>query len=224
MPPGPCGLPHLLHTESSKEKAVPPSGPHWSCLRTPGAGRRSDRVERVVFLEPCCASRRPWPQPTGALEPLTSPGRGRVECAAAAPLAFPHYVLLGFDSFLTRGEGCGPAALHLELDGRTEKGCGQKPAFQGSRSATACAPVCLRDSVLIPAPPLSFLGAPRRARRVQKFQTVRRSQEVESRVPSCQVRKLKPRGGACLRPQASADAQGRLRGRYSAPGGQGLGG
>lgn len=59
--------------------------------------------------------------------------------------------------------------------------------------------------------------------KVTKFQTVRRSQEVESRVPSCQVRKLKPRG-ACLRPQASADAQGRLLGRPSAPGEWGLGG
>lgn len=59
--------------------------------------------------------------------------------------------------------------------------------------------------------------------KVTKFQTVRRSQEVESRVPSCQVRKLKPRGGACLRPQASADSQERLLGRRSAPGERGLG-
>ena len=148
--------------------------------------------------------------------------------ATAATLAFPHWVLLGFDSFPTRDEGCGPAALHLGLDGRTEKGCRQKPAFLGSRSATTCTPMCLRDSVLIPAPLLSFLGAPRRARRIQTRSPNSRVSEGPKRysqgVPSCQVRRLKPRGGACLRPQASADAQGRLLGRHSAPGGWGTGG
>lgn len=49
----------------------------------------------------------PGPSP---LEPLShSPAQPEDDWnAAAAPLAFPHYVLLGFDSFPTQGGGLWP--------------------------------------------------------------------------------------------------------------------
>ena len=166
-------------------------------------------------------------QPTGAPEPFTSPGKGW-SGTRLQPLS-PSLTESCSGSTLSQ-LGVRAVALPLSTWGWTaglRRGVGRSLPSRGPALPKLYPYVPQRlcphssPTALLPRCPQE---GKEDSEEVTKFQTVRRSQEVQSRVPSCQVRRLKPRGGACLRPQASADAQGRLLGRHSAPGGWETGG
>lgn len=145
------------HSESSKEKGVPlsaltrfmPQGPWQQVGTLPGWRRRASWS---------CAVPPEGPGPS-LLEPLgPSPAQAGdgVECGCS-PSSLPSLSLCW--------HGVSAAALPLSIWGRVaglRRGGGRSLSSRGPRSAAPCTHVCLRGAVLIPAPPLSFLGAPRR--------------------------------------------------------------
>ncbi|CAK7300391.1 hypothetical protein VULLAG_LOCUS8264 [Vulpes lagopus] len=91
---------------------------------------------------------------------------------------------------------------------RTEEECGQMPVIQGPPFCCGLALVPCGDAVLIPAlpPPLQVPPSQVKGGLRQKG-----PYEVESRVPSSQVRQLKPSMGTCLRPQVTSSGFSLLR-------------